>query len=169
MNNECIHKSEICNGEPNCSDGSDEHSCSLGNRCEPNQFLCKNTKCVDRTWRCDGEDDCGDKSDEESCDPEPSGSPCRYNEFQCNTGHCVPKTFQCDKLNDCLDGSDEIGCGKCPTRLKRDSQYNIYRCLYSQAQGSNQTCAQKVSAGGSGPEPDLLGNWCAHSHDHLAP
>ncbi|XP_070067065.1 basement membrane-specific heparan sulfate proteoglycan core protein isoform X29 [Drosophila virilis] len=110
MNGECIEKSDICDGVPNCSDGSDEHSCSQGRRCQPNQFLCSNSKCVERTWRCDGEDDCGDNSDEQSCDPEPSGAPCRYNEFQCSSGHCIPKSFQCDDVNDCRDGSDEFGC-----------------------------------------------------------
>ncbi|XP_033169646.1 basement membrane-specific heparan sulfate proteoglycan core protein isoform X23 [Drosophila mauritiana] len=110
MNGECIDKSSICDGNPDCSDASDEQSCSLGLKCQPNQFLCSNSKCVDRTWRCDGENDCGDNSDETSCDPEPSGAPCRYNEFQCRSGHCIPKSFQCDNVPDCTDGSDEVGC-----------------------------------------------------------
>ncbi|XP_039497795.1 basement membrane-specific heparan sulfate proteoglycan core protein isoform X32 [Drosophila santomea] len=110
MNGECIDKSSICDGNPDCSDASDEQSCSLGLKCQPNQFMCSNSKCVDRTWRCDGENDCGDNSDETSCDPEPSGAPCRYNEFQCRSGHCIPKSFQCDNVNDCTDGTDEVGC-----------------------------------------------------------
>ncbi|XP_017067470.1 basement membrane-specific heparan sulfate proteoglycan core protein isoform X10 [Drosophila eugracilis] len=121
MNGECIDKSGICDGTPDCSDSSDEQSCSLGLKCQPNQFMCANSKCVDRTWRCDGENDCGDNSDETSCDPEPSGAPCRYNEFQCRSGHCVPKSFQCDNVPDCADGTDEVGC-MAPTPIRPPPQ-----------------------------------------------
>ncbi|XP_016982302.1 basement membrane-specific heparan sulfate proteoglycan core protein isoform X20 [Drosophila rhopaloa] len=118
MNGECIDKTNICNGVPDCSDGSDEQSCSLGRKCQPNQFMCNNSKCVDRTWRCDGQNDCEDNSDEMSCDPEPSASPCRSSEFQCRSGHCIPKSFQCDELPDCTDGSDEVGC-RVPVPIRR--------------------------------------------------
>lgn len=33
-------------------DGSDESSCSVHDRCQPNEFKCNNGKCVLKTWRC---------------------------------------------------------------------------------------------------------------------
>uniref|UniRef100_A0A182FR49 Basement membrane-specific heparan sulfate proteoglycan core protein n=1 Tax=Anopheles albimanus TaxID=7167 RepID=A0A182FR49_ANOAL len=109
-NGECIRKSQICDGNRDCDDGSDETSCSLYHKCEPNQFKCANRKCVLKTWLCDGEQDCGDGSDEENCATLPPNSPCRYDEFQCRNGQCVPKSFQCDTHPDCFDKSDEVGC-----------------------------------------------------------
>ncbi|XP_050085737.1 basement membrane-specific heparan sulfate proteoglycan core protein isoform X14 [Anopheles aquasalis] len=109
-NGACIRKSQICDGNSDCDDGSDETSCSVYHKCEPNQFKCANRKCILKTWLCDGEQDCGDGSDEENCATLPPNSPCRYDEFQCRNGQCVPKSFQCDTHPDCFDKSDEVGC-----------------------------------------------------------
>ncbi|KAF5283747.1 hypothetical protein FQR65_LT02641 [Abscondita terminalis] len=109
-NGDCIAKHLVCNGNFDCSDGSDETRCSP-HGCEPNQFRCGNKKCVLKTWRCDGEDDCGDGTDEANCATNPPGSPCQYSEFSCHSGNqCIPKTFHCDHERDCADGSDEVGC-----------------------------------------------------------
>lgn len=92
---ECIPRDYICDGERDCSDGSDEFRCggSTGSfrsashaaathsphrrffrrragtpsPCEPNEFKCKNGRCALKLWRCDGDNDCEDNSDETDC------------------------------------------------------------------------------------------------------
>ncbi|RWS13478.1 low-density lipoprotein receptor-related protein 2-like protein, partial [Dinothrombium tinctorium] len=109
-NGECISREFVCDGDYDCTDKSDELTCT--SRCEPNEFQCENrAKCILKVWRCDGDDDCGDGSDEKGCEPAAPGSPCRYSEFTCAGGdQCIPKAYHCDGQFDCQDKSDEIGC-----------------------------------------------------------
>ena len=42
------------------------HSATV-QRCQPNQFQCKNGQCIDASYKCDDYDDCTDGSDEANC------------------------------------------------------------------------------------------------------
>ena len=66
--NSCIHKSWICDKEPDCANGEDEapETCSV-TVCTDEQYRCGNGKCIDQILKCDGTHHCPDGSDEKDC------------------------------------------------------------------------------------------------------
>ncbi|XP_042202724.1 very low-density lipoprotein receptor-like [Callorhinchus milii] len=93
-----------CDGEEDCSDGSDEHFFAQST-CSSLELTCSSGRCVSQTFVCNGEDDCGDGSDEQGCRTS-IWSPCKNSE-------CIPLTWVCDNNADCTDRSDESrdSCG----------------------------------------------------------
>ncbi|KAG7472084.1 hypothetical protein MATL_G00104850 [Megalops atlanticus] len=111
QNGECIPRDYLCDGERDCTDGSDEIKCGTPSPCEPNEFKCQNGRCALKLWRCDGDNDCGDNSDESYCPTKGPGDTCAPEQFTCVSDRtCIPASYQCDEESDCADRSDEYGC-----------------------------------------------------------
>ncbi|XP_072041471.1 uncharacterized protein [Amphiura filiformis] len=115
----CVALDQVCNGDDDCGDNSDERNCPTvpmvttepsttqdSGLCSQGYLPCSaEGPCILEEYFCDAFVDCKEtKMDEIEC-------PCpRETDMRCPNARCIHPEKICDGKDDCMDNSDETNC-----------------------------------------------------------
>ncbi|XP_070527632.1 basement membrane-specific heparan sulfate proteoglycan core protein isoform X2 [Cardiocondyla obscurior] len=131
----CISALNVCNGERDCLDGTDEDNCAED--CPVGEQPCDNGVCINKNFFCDRNIDCHDGSDEQNCpdsgETNGVGQECHHDSFICSDRTCIPRAAVCDGHADCPRDEDEINCHRGCTR-------DQFQCANGECIRTDQKC-----------------------------